>query len=200
MIAELQQPQRAQARLDELCIRYWAPVHAYFARQGCDASAAAKLTRGFFEHLGRNGIARASRHGRFRLFVLAELEQYHTRARASDTGLAIGDAAELALRHDFAIEVIAHSMERLHAEADAAGRLPMFERLSRHLAVPATDGEYASDALELGVHILAVAMAVRQLRRRFRELVDDELAQLTRSSDEFVAERQALFDALERTD
>ena len=199
LVAELQQPQHAQARLDELCIRYWTPVQAFFAERGCDADTATRMTRGFFDHLVDDGIARASSYGRFRLFLLDELERYLAKSRASGADTVAVDTGEQALRRGFAVEVIALSMQRLRGEAIEAGRLPTFECLQHYLSHEASHREYAQDAAKLGVHPLFVSMAVQRMRQRFRQLVDDELAQLTRDSEEFEAERQAMREALERT-
>ena len=199
LVADLQQPQCAQSRLDELCIRYWAPVQAFFASRGCDADTATRMTRGFFDHLVNEGVARAGDHGSFRMFLLHELERYLVRSGPGDDSPALPDTGERALRHGFAVEVIAGSMQRLRDEAVEAGRLPVFERLQRYLSSEGSSRDYRSDANALGVHPLFVAMAVQRLRQRFRHLVNDELAQLTRNSDEFEAERQALREALERT-
>ncbi len=198
LMGDLARGAPAQSRLDELCIRYWTPVQAYFVGRGLDTEAAADHTRGFFDHLLRDRLGRAAEYGRFRLFLMDELELYlaspdayapvHTSART-----------EQSLRHDFAVEVIAHAMTRLRREAEDAGRLRMFERLQRYLSSAALPGEYARDAESLGVHVLSVTMAVRRLRQRFRELVGDELSQLTRDGDAYAAERQALREALERT-
>ena len=198
LVRELDHATHAQARMDELCIRYWMPVQAYFADHGFDADASADLTRAFFDRLLREGVERASEYGRFRLFLMDELERFLA-SPASAGAVRTSAHTEHALRRDFAVEIIAHAMTRLRDEARDAGRLPMFERLQRYLSSAARTGEYARDADEMGVHVLSVTMAVRRLRQRFRELIEDELVQLTRDGDAHDAERQALREALERT-
>lgn len=198
LLGDLGRSPHAQARLDELCIRYWAPVQAYFTDHGFDADAAGDLTRRFFERLLRDGVDRAGEYGRFRLFLMDELERFLASPQPIDA-VRTSARTEHALRHDFAVEIIAHAMARLRDEAGEAGRLSMFERLQHYLSSAARPGDYARDAAALGVHVLSVAMAVRRLRQRFRELIDDELVQLTRDGDAHHAERQALREALEHT-
>lgn len=200
LVAALQQPEHGQSRLDELCIRYWVPVQASFADRGCDPEAATRLTRGFFDHLVNEGIARAADYGRFRLFLLDELERYLTTATSGSVADAsVVEPDERSLRRHFAVEVIAHAMQRLRVEASESGRQEVFERLQRYLSVESSKTDQARDAAALGVHPLFVAMAVRRLRQRFRQLVDEELSELTRSSGDFQAEREAMREALERT-
>lgn len=198
LLGDLRQDALAPARLDELCIRYWMPVQAYFSDRGFDADTAAALTHGFFDRLLRGGLERAAEYGRFRLFLMDELEHFLASPDAR-TPVHTSVHTEHHLRHDFAVEIIAHAMARLRHEAEDAGRLRMFEHLQRYLSSTAGPGEYARDAATLGVHVLSVTMAVRRLRQRFREVVADELSQLTRDGDAYAAERQALREALEHT-
>lgn len=203
-----------QARLDELCLRYWAPVSLYLRRHGYPADAVDRLTRVFFDQLLGDGLGRAARHGRFRTFLLGELQQFLARhpldallpepllpMLAPQHARPPVDAAtpEQALHRSFALEVISHAMARLRTEADESGRLPMFEQLQHYLSAEPAGDNYVADAKALGARTVFVAMAVRRLRERFRELVDDELAQLVSNADEFASERAALLEALERT-
>ncbi|QSX74933.1 hypothetical protein HIV01_017630 [Lysobacter arenosi] len=198
LVAALQEPQQGQARLDELCIRYWVPVQACFADRGFEPEEAVRMTRGFFDHLVREGIARAAEYGRFRLFLLDELERYVAQTQATQADAAHSGHDEQTLRQQFAIEVIALAMRRLRIEADEAGRQAVFERLQHYLSSEGSKAEHDRDAAALGVHPLFVVMAVRRLRQRFRQLVDEELAEITRSSDDYRAEREAMREALER--
>lgn len=217
LISETQRTDAAgsrQARLDELCLRYWAPVSLYLGRNGYPAEAIDRLTRAFFHQLLHEGIDRAAGHRRFRTFLLGELQQFLA-LHPVDTPLpapllppsatrdasppAVPGAPEQALHRGFALEVISHAMARLRAEAGQAGRVTLFEQLQCYLSSEPAADDYAADARALGARTVFVAMAVRRLRERFRELVDDELAQLVSNADEFAGERAALLQALERT-
>jgi len=203
-----------QARLDELCLRYWAPVSLYLGRNGYPAETIDGLTRAFFDQLLHEGIDRAAGHRRFRTFLLGELQQFLARhpvdaplpepllplpATCDASPPAATGTPEQALHRGFALEVISHAMARLRAEAEQAGRLRMFEQLQRYLSSEPAADDYTADAKVLGARTVFVAMAVRRLRERFREMVDDELAQLVSTAGEFARERAALLEALERT-
>lgn len=203
-----------QARLDELCLRYWAPVSLYLGRNGYPVETIDRLTRAFFDQLLHKGIDRAAGHRRFRTFLLGELQQFLARhpvdtplpapllplpAKPDASPPAAAGTPEQALHRGFALEVISHAMAQLRAEAEQAGRLPMFVHLQHYLSAEPAADDYAADAKALGARTVFVAMAVRRLRERFRELVDDELAQLVSNADEFAGERAALLEALERT-
>lgn len=72
----------------------------------------------------------------------------------------------------------------------------MFEELERFLSSAPRPGEYESIAQRLAVRPLLVSMAVKRLRQRFRELVDQELSETLSSAGDMAAERQALMQAL----
>jgi len=103
------------------------------------------------------------------------------------------------LQRSFALEVIAHSMARLRAEAIEADRLPMFERLQRYLSNEARPGDIEREANVLDAKMLFVTMAIRRLRQRFRRIVDEELARLVTDHAELAGEREALLAALGRS-
>lgn len=211
----------AQAALLSLCLRYWYPVFAYLRRSGHAAEAAHALARKFFDSLARFGSIQeaAARHGRFRLFILSELHRFLSAAHppaAPGAGhpqdlapplqemearhraqARPGDSPEQLLGRGFAVEILGSARTRLRREAREAGRLEMFETLERFLGIDPNAGDCEALARRLAMRPLSVAMAVKRLRQRFRELVDDELAETLSSPGDLEAERQALLRALE---
>ncbi len=187
----------------ELCVRYWAPIHQYVRRCGFDEAPARTLSNEFFEHLQRDALARASRHRRFREFLHAELDAFLSARDATAAGEPAAKAMPPAatdenLHRSFALEVIGHSMGRLRTEAVQADRLPLFERLERYLSSEAKPGDVERDAAALDAKPVFVNMAIRQLRERFRRIVDDELARLVTDPSELAEEREAMLAALGR--
>lgn len=212
----------AQAALLTLCLRYWYPVFAYLRRSGHAAEAAHELARRFFNSLGRFGNIQeaAARHGRFRLFILSELHRFlsaehppaapgagHPQDLAPPPLQEMearhcaqarpGDSPEQLLGRGFAVEILGSARTRLRREAREAGRLEMFEALERFLSVEPHAGDCEAIARRLAMRPLSVAMAVKRLRQRFRELVDQELGETLSSPGDLEAERQALLRALE---
>ena len=122
---------------------------------------------------------------------LAQLEA--RRQREGDSG----GSPEFALRRGFALEVIAQAMRRIEDEAREAGRLPMFAALQPYLSSEPVPGIYADLAQRLDVSPLFLSLALKRLRERFRELVDDELAQTVASAAALDDERRSLHAALQ---
>lgn len=210
-------PASAQASLLNLSLRYWYPVYAYLRRSGHAPEAAHELTGGFFRQLNDDHGARAGarRFGRFRQFLLAELHRFlssdppieapvvdagappalELESRLSADGNR-GESPEQLLSRGFALEMLGSAHRQLRLEAAQAGRLTMFDALERYLGADPRPGDYECSGRELGLRPMFVALAVQRLRQRFRELVDQALAETLAGPDELEAERQALLQVL----
>ena len=210
-------PDGARKPLLELCLHNWYPVYSYLRRCGHAPADAQERTREFFDYLLREGAVRAagSEYGRFREFLLAELHTFLARARPAQPVTAPlapmsieqlearqakdsvhSGSPEQALRRGFALGIIGSALKRLRGEANEANRLAMFEALERYLTTEPLPGEFEAIARELSVRPLFVVMAVRRLRERFVELIDDTLGDTVLNTDELNAERQALQQAM----
>jgi hypothetical protein len=203
----------------ELCLRNWYPVYAYLRRCGHAPETAQALTRAFFDHLLNRGTEERGydRFGRFREFLLAELhaflsgERAPLSANAPDPPLDIeslearqrqdsvhAGSPEQALRRGFALEIIGEALRRLRSEASDARRLPMFDQLERYLTTEPKPGEFESIAGTMRARPLFIVMAVKRLRQRFTELIDEGLGDTVLSPDQLLAERTALYEAMAR--
>lgn len=210
----------ADRPLLELCLHNWYPVYSYLRRCGHAPAAAQELTRAFFEQLlhGGSGGAQPSQFGRFREYLVAELQRFLAQGLAqpgADAPLPPLDVEEMearqrsesaftgspeqALRRGFALEVIARARDRLRGEASDAGRLAMYEAMERYLTSEPVPGEFEQLATRFGVRPLSIVTAMKRLRERFRELVDNALGDTVLNSGELEAERRALQDALSGT-
>lgn len=207
----------AERPLLELCLHNWYPVYSYLRRCGHAPEPAQELTRAFFEQLlrGISGKAQPSQFGRFREFLVAELQRFLAQGLAHPgpaaplppldldqmearqrSEAAFAGSPEQALRRGFALEVIARARDRLRGEAREAGRLAMYEAMERYLTSEPVPGEFEQLAGRFGVRPLFVVTAMKRLRERFRELVDNALGDTVLNSGELEAERRALQDAL----
>ncbi len=93
--------------------------------------------------------------------------------------------------------VIDRTRERLRVEMERAGKKNQFDELVAH----ATGDEgvpYRQLALLLGMREGAVRVSVHRLRRRMRELLEDEVGQTLLSATELGDEIRFLFSALSR--
>ena len=72
--------------------------------------------------------------------------------------------------------MLARCVERLRAEQSASGTRARFERLKSFLTGEGAPGDYAGLAPELGLSASTVRVAVHRLRRRFAEVLREEVA------------------------
>ena len=214
-------PQGADAHeaLVKLCLRYWYPVYAYLRRFGHGPANAQEITRSFLQHLFRhfrdNGKTLAQ--GRFRQYLLARLREFLVSdSQVRSGGKAIAELIEAppdlesrnqrdnagarspdqAYQQSFALELLARASGRLRAEASQTGRLDMYDALEPFLAIDPSPAENEELARRLGTRSVTIAVAIRRLRQRFREMIDTELADTVASADELQAEQQALHAVL----
>ena len=212
----------AEARLPltELCLHYWYPVYAQARRQGHAPEAAQRLTRAFFDQLVGERLqqVRADPPPRFRSWLQGELARFlaqpppgtETDASAVLPPLPVdllerrlqedsapGEGIERGFDRRFALEVLGRAANRLRREAQQAGRETLFAALAPYLLSDPPAAVYARLAAELGAQTLGLVVALKRLRQRYRELVDDELAQTVRSAADLEAERAALHAALQ---
>jgi len=209
----------AQDALVELAQRYWYPVYAYVRRCGHVPAIAQDITRSFLQHLLQH--FRAGRtltaQGHFRRYLLAELNAF----LAGDWREAVVDESspELVLppsdlepryqrdntqpgspeetyQRSFALEVLGRAFKRLRSEARKTGHLDMYEALEAFLGNDPQAGVYEELARKLNTRPLALVVALKRLRQRFRELVGEELADTVTSAEDLVAEQQALHAVL----
>lgn len=197
-----------QRCMAELCQAYAYPVYAYLRNSGRDPEAAQRLLHGFFATLLQE-LGEKALEGRFRSFLQDRLSAFL--ASPSDRDERVADLPEmadlehrlmrervflaqpeLAFQRGFAVEVVARALRRLKQEADANGRIALFEALQPYLAVePATD-QLERLSATLGRPPLTLVVALKRLRSRFRELVDDELAETVSNPEDQDAERRLL--------
>jgi RNA polymerase sigma-70 factor (ECF subfamily) len=85
---------------------------------------------------------------------------------------------------------------RLRDEFDQAGKPQEFDRLKVFLTGEAGTPSYRDVAAELETTEGAVKVAVHRLRRRYRDLVRDEIAQTVAGPEDVDEELRHLFTAL----
>jgi len=214
--------QEAAAALAALCQRYWYPLYAYVRRRVRDVSEAQDLTQEFFARLlEKNTLAAASRErGRFRAFLLGAMKNFLAnewdKAKALKRGggrppisLALDTAeSKLSLEpaHDltpekiyereWALTLLELVVERIDAEYVAAGKARQFTLLKPALAGHRAAIDYSAAASALEISDEAVRQAAHRLRRRYREILREELLQTVADPAEVDDEIRALFTTL----
>ena len=214
----------AREALATLCETYWYPLYAFLRSRGYDADDAQDLTQAFFARvLEKQAISQADpARGRFRSFLLASLQHFaanqrdRNMAKKRGGGLPIvsleietaegrfqmepptDETPERIFDRRWALTLLARVMSRLDAETSEAGRRAQFEGLRNYLTGDQPRLSYAETAAQLGISEGAVKVAVHRLRRQFRDLVRDEIAQTVASADEIDDELRYLWSAVGR--
>lgn len=213
-----------QQALETLCQTYWFPLYTYLRRQGYDSHQAEDYTQAFFAGLlAREGLRLADpKRGKFRSFLLASLKHFlsneRARARAKKRGggrkvlsldvenaesqYALEPRDELSpdrlFERSWALTVLARTMAHLQAEATGTNKQELFDHLKVYLTAEKSSVSYRDVAAELDMTEGAVRVAIHRLRRRYRELLRDEIAQTVTSDDQIDEEIRDLFTALGR--
>lgn len=210
------------AALENLCRSYWYPLYAYVRRRGRSPEDAQDLTQEFFARLlEHRWIDRADREkGRFRCFLLSAMNHFLSdewdKERAQKRGggrvfvpLQI-DTAETRYGHEpvdqvtpehsyerrWALTLIDKVLQALRTEHEQAGRTLWFDALNPCLVGDRPALSYNELAAKLGVSEGAVKSAVHRLRQRFRDLLQEEIAQTVASPEEAEEELRYLITVL----
>lgn len=210
--------------LQTLCETYWPPIYAFVRREGYQPAEAQDLTQGFFALLLQREDIRSARpeKGRFRSFLLTALKHFlineGRKARAVKRGggqlvLSLDfDSAESQLslqpadrstpeslfNRQWALTLLASVQDRLQAEMEISNRGPLYAALQPHLVGESGRQKYAAIAGQLDMTEAAVKMAMTRLRKRYRELLRDEISQTVADEADIDDEICELFDALRR--
>ena len=102
---------------------------------------------------------------------------------------------ERVFEKQWALALLAQVLVRLQAEMIADGKASLFDALKTHLTGDEAMG-YAATAARLGMTEGAIKVAAHRLRRRYRELLREEIAQTVASPDEIEDEIHYLFTCL----
>lgn len=207
-------PETRVAALGELCRRYWYPVYAYLRHSDHGPEIAQDITRAFFADLLRPGTTRThpSTPQRFRDFLLERLRAFLDAdwrdLPDADPALPQQSLAELEARlqanhaptdkpdvvyqRSFAWEVIERALTHLRDEALHSGHIEMYEALLPFLTVEPAAADQNEIAHRLDQRPLALIVALKRLRQRFRELVGRELSDTVESAAELMEEQRTL--------
>jgi len=211
----------SRAALATLCETYWYPLYAFVRRQGYTPDQAQDLTQGFFARLLEKNYLQDFRRekGRFRTFLLACLRHFLSNERdwaqagkrgggvlpeSLDSVIESGEhrygleprdtlTPEQLFERHWALALLVRSMGRLRGEQAESRTFPALEQF---LTGDDATAPYRQIAGELATTETAVKAAVHRLRRRFREIVRDEIAQTVARPEEVGEEVRHLISIL----
>jgi len=206
-----------QAR-EEWCRLYWKPVCAFIRAHG--HADAEDLTQEFFVRwLERDlaqglspeaGTLRSFLAVVLRRFLLNEAERQGAAKRGGGWQRVEGDTAD-ATQHavlmaenpapgeefdrQWALAILQRVLERLEQEHERSGKADVFAALRQSLMSGPGSVDAREAAVQLGMTEGAVRVALFRLRRRFREMLVEEVAATVSADGEIEPEIRALLEA-----
>jgi len=213
---------RAREALAKLCQTYWYPLYVFVRRRGYSPHDAQDLTQAFFARLlERNWVSSADEEqGRFRTFLLTAMSRFLSdewdKVRAQKRG---GNATHLPLQLDtgetryghepadnrtpeqcferrWALTLLDTVLQRLRIEYDREGKKELFAALHSTLVGGREQQPYAELASHLEMNEGAVKVTVHRLRKRYRQLLRDEIAETMAGAADVDEELRHLFTVL----
>ena len=197
----------ARDALGELCRTYWRPIFAYICRRDYSTQDAEDLTQDFFTSLLRGALLQRAdpERGHFRSLLLKALQDFLGHAAEKRDAQKRGGGVRFVSWDDWMAEapsqlsisaqalnlwspeqlfdlrwaatVVEQALRRLREECQDKRRIRLFETLSLYLATDRADISYHELATVLGITESVVKKQLHNLRRRYRWLLCDEVAQ-----------------------
>ena len=199
LAAETSSPDGQEA-LQQLCQTYWYPLYAYVRRKGHSPEAAQDLTQAFFARLlDKKYLAHAAPElGKFRTFLLSSLQRFlinewekvRTQKRGGgasfvnwdaeteqlyQTEQSSGKSPEELYDKRWALTLLDQVFLKLQAEFAAQGQSSRFAKLKVLLWGDKSAPPYSEVAAQLGMTEGNLKVALHRLRRRYRELLREEV-------------------------
>jgi RNA polymerase sigma factor (sigma-70 family) len=217
---------KAQKALSHLCRMYWQPIFAFICRRGYSVSDAQDLTQDFFVNMFEGTLLQRAdpTRGRFRSLLLTALQNFLIDAHDKRSALKRGGGnsfvswdiwmaeapapltvpvqtlgswtPERLFDIRWAATVVGQALNRLRAECETCGRRRVFDSLSNSLCGEQNETSYAEFAQFLGVTTVVVKQLLYHLRRRYRELLREEVARTVEDEADIDEEIRYLCAAL----
>lgn len=187
----------ARQALEELCRRYWLPLHQFIRARGYTDAEAQDLTQDFILHLLEHStLQKADRlRGRFRSFLLGALMRFlsdeYDRRRAQKRGSGLAPInLEQAEHHlpvaaapdagffdrEWALVILENALHVAQSEFESSLGAERFALLRRFLPGSVGAPGYEEAAASLGMSVPALKSELHRLRQRFKLLVRQEVA------------------------
>lgn len=209
----------AAAALESLCRAYWYPVYAWIRSRGRGPEEAQDLTQEFFAGLLRRESLQmvGPEKGKFRTWIIRCIQNLLTDQHRIRTAEKRGggqsviewdglnpeeryaaepvtkDTPDVAFDRRWSRVLLARAFVRLEAEQASLGRTVEFALLREFIGAPPGYGDYERISQQLGATTNNLAVIVRRLRARCRELVMEEIMHTVHTRSEAEEELRALF-------
>ncbi len=208
--------------IGELAKVYWQPLYRYARRKGKSKEDAEDLVQGFLIRLmdPRRLTGADEAKGRFRAFLLGSFNHWmisewrrETCAKrgggqsswsldwqSAETGLAIEISDDRTpdkhFDREWALALLGSVLGQLEAASVSEGNGSAFQILKPSLAMDSSRVPHATIAAELNMTEGAARVMVHRLRKRYRALLETEVARTLASPELAEEELRSLFTAL----
>ena len=202
MLAAQGESHSAEEALEKLCRTYWRPIFSFVRREGRSVEDAQDLTQAFFVRLleRRDFDAVRREKGRLRSYLLTSLKHFLVNERERATAIKRGEGrafisldeivarersdpepadvltADRIYERRWALTVLDRVIAQLGDEYRANGKEELFERFKQLLGDEPKGLSQTDIAREFGTNENAVKQAYHRFRRRYRELLLQEIA------------------------
>lgn len=213
---------RAEKDLAEICRSCWHPIYGFVRRMGYSPEDAQDLTQGFFEHVLKNNVLSHAdpQRGRFRSFLLGALRHFvsnevrkqNAEKRGGRVNFVPLDAGESENRYEreiahpetpekhfersWAENLLQRALQALKAEYEKVGKLPLFTALQPFLIGSSNPNSYQELGASIGMSSGTVAVAVFRMRKRYGELLRQQIAETVEDPADIEHEIRVLLEAV----
>lgn len=189
--------------MEALCRAYWYPLYAFVRRSGRSPEDAQDLTQAFFARLLERDFLRLvdPEKGRFRTFLLVALKRFLAQEWHKSQAIKRGGGAvslpidRMEAERRYAVEVVdalspevlydrrwgltllERTLDRVKDFYESRGRGALYEHFRELLTGSTQDASFAEMARAANLSENAARVAVHRMRRRFRDLFREELAE-----------------------
>lgn len=208
--------------LESVCKSCWYPIYAFVRRQGYTPEDAQDLTQGFFVHvLENNVLAHADQErGRFRSFLLGALRHFISnearRLRAEKRGgkvtfvsvdedgseerfgreLPDPETPEKLFQRNWAENLLRRASETLRADYERSHKLHLYDAIKPYLLGSANPDSYQEVADSLGISSGSLAVMVFRMRKRYGDILRQEIALTVDDPADVQSEIRILLEAV----
>lgn len=213
--------------MNEICLMYWYPLYAYVRRRGYTSTDAEDVVQSFFEKLIAKESLLGARPetGRLRGYLLSALRNHMSDQWDKQSAIKRGGGAKVfsidsdiaqerwqfdaafveepdagcVYDREWALNLLEQTLERLRSDYCAKGLSVYYNTLEPLIGPNAGKmPSYDAFATELQIPVNSVKSAVYRLRKRFRKLLQEEIALTVSTEEEVEEEMRYLIEVLSK--